>query len=120
MLLHNIVLHDNVYNTWRWLLDPIHGYSVRGSYRFLTSTVIWWTELWMMMSGINTFLPRCLFWRGACFAIDFLLKITWRTVVFFLQITRHVLTGVPQPNPQHIFFFIALSHESYGLMFGIG
>lgn len=63
MLLHNIVLHDNVYNTWRWLLDPIHGYSVRGSYCFLTSTVIWWTELWLMMSGINTSKVSLLAWR---------------------------------------------------------
>jgi hypothetical protein len=40
-LLLNIVLQDNVCDTWRWLLDPINGYSVKESYRFLT------------LSGIN-------------------------------------------------------------------
>jgi len=37
MLLLNIVLQDTVEDTWRWCLDPIHGYSVRGAYRFLTT-----------------------------------------------------------------------------------
>ena len=31
-LLHNIVLQDTVSDNWRWLLDPIHGYSVREAY----------------------------------------------------------------------------------------
>ena len=35
-LLHNIVLQDTVSDNWRWLLDPIHGYSVREAYRFIT------------------------------------------------------------------------------------
>jgi hypothetical protein len=34
LLLHNIVLQDNVTDKWRWLLDPLHGYSVRESYKF--------------------------------------------------------------------------------------
>jgi len=38
VLLHNIVLQENVEDTWRWLLDPIHGYSVRGAYCFLTTS----------------------------------------------------------------------------------
>jgi hypothetical protein len=38
MLLLNIVLQVTVEDTWRWLLDPIHGYSVRGAYRFLTTS----------------------------------------------------------------------------------
>jgi len=37
MLLHNIVLQDQLLDRWRWLLDPIHGYSVKGTYHFLTS-----------------------------------------------------------------------------------
>ena len=37
-LLHNIVLQENVEDTWRWLLDPSQGYAVRGAYRFLTTT----------------------------------------------------------------------------------
>jgi hypothetical protein len=36
-LLNNVILQVNIKDTWRWLLDPTHGYSVRGTYRFLTS-----------------------------------------------------------------------------------
>jgi len=37
VLLNNVILQENVQDHWRWLLDPIHGYSIRGTYRFLTS-----------------------------------------------------------------------------------
>jgi len=37
VLVHNVVLQDNVSDTWRWLLDPVHGYYVREAYRFITS-----------------------------------------------------------------------------------
>jgi len=37
LLLSNVVLQDHVSDAWRWLLDPVHGYSVREAYRFLTS-----------------------------------------------------------------------------------
>jgi len=37
LLLHNIVLQDSVTDKWRWLLNPIHGYSVRDTYRFITN-----------------------------------------------------------------------------------
>lgn len=36
-LLLNIVLQENAHDTWRWLLHPSHGYTVRESYRFLTN-----------------------------------------------------------------------------------
>ena len=38
LLLCNIVLQDTVHDTWRWLSDPIHGYTVRGAYNFITTT----------------------------------------------------------------------------------
>jgi len=38
LLLHNIVLQEHIEDTWRWLLDPTHGYSVRGAYSFLTTS----------------------------------------------------------------------------------
>jgi hypothetical protein len=38
LLLCNIVLQDTVHDTWRWLPDPIHGYTVRGAYHFITTT----------------------------------------------------------------------------------
>ena len=36
-LLANVILQEHIHDSWRWLLDPIHGYSVVGTYRFLTS-----------------------------------------------------------------------------------
>jgi len=36
-LLNNVVLEENTQDQWRWLLDPIHGYTVSGTYRFLTT-----------------------------------------------------------------------------------
>nr|ABN08531.1 hypothetical protein MtrDRAFT_AC157488g19v2 [Medicago truncatula] len=38
VLLHNTVLQKNVHDAWHWLLDPIQGYSVKGAYRFLTTS----------------------------------------------------------------------------------
>jgi hypothetical protein len=38
MLLHNVVLQETSTDTWRWMLDPIHGYSVRSTYHFLTTS----------------------------------------------------------------------------------
>jgi hypothetical protein len=37
LLLSNVILQENIQDHWRWLLDPIHGYSVSGTYRYLTS-----------------------------------------------------------------------------------
>ena len=37
-LLHNIVLQDDVNDTWRWLLDTSSGYTVKGAYTFITTT----------------------------------------------------------------------------------
>jgi len=31
-LLCHIVLQDDVINRWQWILDPINGYSVKGTY----------------------------------------------------------------------------------------
>jgi len=36
-LLHDIVLQDHTIDMWRWLLDPVHGYPVKGAYHVLTS-----------------------------------------------------------------------------------
>ena len=35
-MLHNIVLQEHTINRWRWILDPINGYSVKGTYQCLT------------------------------------------------------------------------------------
>jgi len=36
-LLHDIVLQDHTMDRWRWLLDPVLGYTVKGAYHLLTS-----------------------------------------------------------------------------------
>jgi len=36
-LLHDIVLHNYSIDRWKWLLDPVHGYTVKGAYQLLTS-----------------------------------------------------------------------------------
>jgi hypothetical protein len=38
VMLHDIVLQVTTHDTWRWLQDPIHGYSVRGAYHLITTT----------------------------------------------------------------------------------
>ena len=30
-------MQDNILGRWQWLLDPIHGYTIKGTYHFLTS-----------------------------------------------------------------------------------
>jgi len=35
VLLNNFVLQDNVNGKWRWLLDPVNGYSVKVFYRYI-------------------------------------------------------------------------------------
>jgi hypothetical protein len=37
-LLHNIVLHDGVLDCWKWLLDPIKGFSVSDVYHMFTTS----------------------------------------------------------------------------------
>jgi hypothetical protein len=36
-LLSDIVLQETIIDRWRWVLDPIKGYSVKGTYQYLTS-----------------------------------------------------------------------------------
>jgi len=35
-LLSGIVLQDTILDRWRWGLDPINAYSVKGAYQYLT------------------------------------------------------------------------------------
>lgn len=36
-MLRNIVLQAHYHDKWRWLLDPINDYSVKGTYQYLTT-----------------------------------------------------------------------------------
>ena len=38
-LLHDIVLQDRVSDRWRWLLDPVASFSVKGTYQYITTSV---------------------------------------------------------------------------------
>jgi hypothetical protein len=60
-LLNNVILHENLQDHWRWLLDPVHGYSVSGTYRFLTSledqvVVATDTDVWHKLVPTKVFL----------------------------------------------------------------
>ena len=37
VLLHDIVLQEHLPDRWRWHLDPVNGYSVKGTYIYLPS-----------------------------------------------------------------------------------
>jgi hypothetical protein len=39
-LLHNVVLQDNTIDRWRWILDPIHGYSMKEAYTYLSMATV--------------------------------------------------------------------------------
>ena len=39
-LLHNVVLQEHILDRWRWILDPINGYSSKGTYTYLTTSGI--------------------------------------------------------------------------------
>ena len=65
ILLSNTVLQNNVHDVWRWLLDPIHGYSVRGAYHFLT-TIAASSDITMVDDVWHKYIPSkvsVLVWR---------------------------------------------------------
>ena len=39
-LLADFVLQEHTIDRWQWILDPINGYSVRGTYQYLTSPAL--------------------------------------------------------------------------------
>jgi len=51
VMLHNVVLQESSTDTWRSLLDPIHGYTVRGTYHFLTTLGVRGTYHFLTTSG---------------------------------------------------------------------
>jgi len=36
-LLHDIVLHDHTSDRWKWLLDHVYSYTMKGAYHLLAS-----------------------------------------------------------------------------------
>jgi len=59
ILMHDVVLQANVHDRWRWLIDPAHGYSVKGTYQFLRTMDNPLKGDWWMMCGISKFHLRC-------------------------------------------------------------
>jgi len=60
-MLHNVVLHDQALDRWRWLLDPIHAYSVKGTYNYLTMLGVHsergrFDDVWMNQVPLNVYL----------------------------------------------------------------
>ena len=69
-LLRDIVLQDHTTDMWKWLRDPVHGYTVKGAYHFLTSV----DEppamgfFFFIMFGINMSRLKFLYFLGDFFA----------------------------------------------------
>ena len=40
LLFYVTFLQDTVHDSWRWMLDPAQGYSVKVAYRFITDTCV--------------------------------------------------------------------------------
>jgi len=50
-LLCNIVLHYIIFDRWWWILDPINGYFVKGTYQYLTMSVTSLERGFLMQHG---------------------------------------------------------------------
>jgi len=66
LLLHNVVLQVNVSDKWRWLLDHVHGYTIREAYRFITSgeqvdrSLVYDVWHWYIPANVSLFVWRLL------------------------------------------------------------
>ena len=119
ILLYNTVLQDNVHDAWCWLLDLIHGYSVKGAYHYLATTDDS-SDRTTMMSGKSIFHLRCLCSCGGFSVIDFLRKIIWCSDKSFPLQIRFVLQVVEGWKRQHICSYTLTYSALFGIMFGAG
>jgi hypothetical protein len=110
-LLCNFVLQDHVLDRWRWVSDPVNGYSVKGTYQYL------------MLS--DTSLERGLFdtaWLkqvplfGGFYATDSLPKTISSIGEFFIMTTFFALVAAGVQKQQVIFS----SDVTFLAMFGTG
>jgi len=107
-LLHNVVLQDHILDRWRWMLDPINGYSVKGTYTYPTMPNVpsergRLVDLWKKQVPL-----RSLFLFGDCFAIESQLKTTLFIDVSFLPTTLLALLDAVLLRPRIIFYFIVI------------
>jgi len=98
LLLHNVVLQVNVFDKWRWLLDLIHGYSVREAYRHITTFGEQMDRSLVDDVCIDIFLQRCLCLCGVFFVTDFQLKTICCGEGLFTQMRSLVVMGVENQN----------------------
>ncbi|KEH23450.1 hypothetical protein MTR_7g081765 [Medicago truncatula] len=104
VLFHNVVLQENVHDVWRWSLDPVHGYSVREAYCFLTNFGESMDRNQVDNIWYKKSLQRCFCLCGAFFAIEFQQKTTWFDGASFIMMMRHVCQVVGTQKRRHIFF----------------
>jgi len=121
LLLHNIALQEFVTDSWRWLLDPIHDYSVRESYRFFThsgDTVdkmlvedVWHKHIplkvsllgWHLFQNRHPMKDNLLRW-GVLRSTD----------------TTCAAAGCASTETTHVYFFIVTHPKSFGPKSGTG
>ncbi|KEH40693.1 hypothetical protein MTR_1g033430 [Medicago truncatula] len=96
-LLHDVVLHDRVPDRWQWLLDPVVGYSVMGTYQYITTSV----------NSLD---------RGS-FVIDFQLEITFFVWELFIRIALLASGGADFLRLWRISYFDVTSSVQCGTMY---
>ena len=107
-LLHNVVLQDHILDRWRWMLDLINGYSVKGTYTYLTTPNVPSERAGLMIYGRLKFCLRSLSLFGDSFAIESQLKTTLFVDVSFLSTTLLALLDAVLLRPRIISFFIVI------------
>lgn len=118
LLLLSIVLQEHIRDRWKWLLDPVQGYSDVGLTISLRHLRTWWTGAAFLKCGIITFLQRYLFFFFFCgvyFEIVFLPKIILCDVECYNLLISCVLPDVAAPRQQSISFLDVTSLVAFGI-----
>lgn len=118
-LLHNVVLQDNTIDRWRWSLDPIHGYYVKGVYTYLSTATVLKTMACQCLKvcGRNKCPLRCQCLLGNCSVIDYQLKTISSEEESFSMIMFSAQVGAVQVKPHITFFFSVIILAWCGIIF---
>ena len=73
----DVSLNSDVSDSWVWLLDPSHGYTVRGAYSLLTSQVPHVDDFVLDLVCTNRFPWRYQFLRGGSSVIAYQQRQIW-------------------------------------------
>lgn len=114
-LLHNVVLQDHIIDRWRWMLDPLHGYSVKGTYAYpmtpgVPSECGRFDDVWLkeVPFKVSVFV-------GDFSTTESQLKTTFSVGASFLSTTFLALLIAVLPRPWIISYFIVLILEWCGI-----